>query len=77
MIDQEAATELVKTFLDEALKIQLHSSIPAGTSFYDVDADKEYLIRFKLFGRPAIGAGEYLSVSKKDGKVRYLGFAGE
>lgn len=65
-----------RSFLSEKIEL-IHTEPSEGLALHNFDASEEALFEFRLFGHPSIGSSEYVAVSRKTGRVRYIGHLGE
>ena len=69
------ARKMVREYLCKRIEIEACSGIQDGV--FNFDPDNELLFRFSLFDQPSTGSSEYVTISKTNGTVKYIGFHGE
>lgn len=76
-MDKQTAVQLARKFLCENIELKVHSEEPPGLGIYPFDPKHDILISFSLFEEQKFGPSKYITVSKIDGTVRYVGHHGE
>ncbi len=76
-MDETNAIELARKFLSENNELEIHSEITPQTNFYEYNPENEILISFSLFETPKLGPSKYITISKSDGTIKYIGEHGE
>lgn len=74
-MDKQTAEQLARKYLCENIKLEIYHKIPP--EIYTKDPENEILIAFSLFEEPQFGPSKYVTVSKTDGTVRFIGHYGE
>jgi len=69
------AVAIAKAFAGTLLDVVLCESPPPG--LYAFTAMTDYLFEIRNPGSHTVGASDYIAVSRVDGKVRFVGRAGE
>lgn len=76
-MDKQIAEKLARKFLSENIELKVYLEKPPGLGIYPFDPKHDILIRFSLYEEPKFGPSKYITVSKIDGTVRYVGHQGE
>lgn len=76
-MDELTAKQLARQFLASSIELTVCRQIPPEVSVYPADPEDVIVIRFELFDRSHVGPSAYVTVSKRDGTVRFVGHQGE
>lgn len=74
-MNESEANKLAHSFLCDHINLERCRELPS--SLYESNPSNELIFSFSLFGKDSIGGVNYISVTKKNKQVRYLGFHGE
>jgi len=76
MITIEEAKTLVRTHLSELIEIIPCDHPP--DNLYDCNPEEEYVFTYRINNQsPMLGGSNYISVSRKTGRIKHYGSRGE
>lgn len=70
-MDKETALQLAREFLAENISLEICSTEEGPA--YSLDPEDEILISFSLFEDTGMGSSKFLSISKKELSVKFIG----
>lgn len=77
IMNEQEIIKLAKEFLCNNIEIEIIPEESSDIAVYRTDPENEVLVRFSLFEESHVGQSNYLTVSKVDGTIKYIGKHGE